>query len=177
MKLLAGLAMGLAMMAANAGVVFAALAAPADRVPTVAEAEKLLATALERDDGSALLMFDVWHGLHYLMTGKDFDTESLAGRAILGGQPLGGKGSQNPMRLMAADEVKAVSVALQRIKLDELRRRFNPTQMKRLLIHPVGIWLTDRDESLKHVLSHFQPLVDFYANAARDGHAVLLTVE
>ncbi len=169
--------MVLVMVAANAGVTFAAVSVPADRIPTMAEADKLFIAAVEREDGSALLLFDVWHGLHFLMTGKAFDTESLLGRAILGGQPMGGKGSKSPMRVMASEDVKAVSVALQGIKIDDLKRRFNPQQMERLLIHPAGIWLSERDEALTHVLGHFQPLVDFYSSAARNGHAVLLTIE
>ena len=51
--------MVLVMVAANAGVTFAAVSVPADRIPTMAEADKLFIAAVEREDGSALLLFDV----------------------------------------------------------------------------------------------------------------------
>ena len=172
-----GLVLATCAALAQASVVFAAVAAPADRVADLKSAKGVLVESTQRQGDDVLVLVDVWHGLHFLMTGKDFDFESPAGQAIMGGKSMGAKGSDEPIRVMAPAQVKAVAVALASLDQRDLSKRFNPQLLERLAIHPVGIWQSDGDAALTHVLSHLRPLVDFYANAAKSGHAVVLQIE
>lgn len=67
-----------------------------------------------------------WHGIHYLLTGTDWQIGEGAGAAVLGGDELGQDGGYGPPRLLGPDTVRAIAAALDALDVEALRARFDP---------------------------------------------------
>ena len=134
------------------------------RKPSVAQSE--LGKLLEIDKA--------WHGLHYLLTGSARDTEGPLGQAILGGTEIGDDGGYGPARYLLPDEVKAVSIALEKVADAELRNRYDASALSAANVYPGG-W--DDPETLEWLLEAFGELQSFYRGAAARGSAALLFIQ
>ncbi|PSK67919.1 hypothetical protein B0E53_00190 [Micromonospora sp. MH33] len=115
-----------------------------------------------------------WHGIHYLLTGTDWQIGEGAGAAILGGAEIGQDGGYGPPRLLDQDTVRAVATALDALDVEVLRARFDPDAMSAAEIYP-DIWTNGTDE-LDYLMSHYTELRRFYHAAAANDQAVLLVI-
>ena len=114
-----------------------------------------------------------WHGVHYLLCGKPEPDSSQLSKPVLGGTPLGdddeGFSGYGPARFFTAAEVAQLSAELSAPALEsEARARFDPARMKSLQKYP-GF----RAEDLDSLLESVQQLRDFYADAAKNGNAIV----
>ena len=129
-------------------------------------------------DGEPAGSFDLdkaWHGLHYLFTGTAWDLAPPLGLAILGGRVLGDEDDDTVARLLEPAEVAQVAAALEALTPATLSARYDPADMDAKEIYP-QIWSRDGDDGLDYLLHYFAPLKQGYAEAARRGDAMLLTL-
>lgn len=115
-----------------------------------------------------------WHGIHYLLTGSDWEGEPPLNFLLQGGTMLAEEDeeSEPAPRLLRPDEVAAVSGALAGVTVDQLRERYDPQKMRALDIYP-AIW-DDGPESLDYCLDNYAELQAFMAEAARQRRAVVI---
>ena len=129
------------------------------------------------DDADVEGSFDVdkaWHGLHYLLTGTGYEGEAPIRWAILGDQDLGADLGMGGSSFLTPGQVREVAAALADFTEAELRANFDPHEMAAFDIYPGIIWMRDGQEALDFVMAHFAPLVQFYADAAARGDAVVI---
>jgi hypothetical protein len=112
-----------------------------------------------------------WHGLHYVLTGSEWDTDSVLGRMILGGTELGeDELGYGPARYLTPDEVSQSSSALaELIGTADPMARFDPAQMSSLSIYP-GHWVDDDRAWLEDAVAR---MTSFFTDAAARGSAVV----
>ena len=133
----------------------------------------------EDPDPSVHLDVDkAWHGLHYLFTGTAWEGDAPLNFIVSGGEEIGDVDlGYGPGRAFTPAEVKRIDAALQKLDPDELRRRFNPAQMKELKIYP-DIWdrPPEQDDTLGYLLEYFGKLKPFIHKGAQDGLGLLVYV-
>ena len=112
-----------------------------------------------------------WHSLHYLLTGSAQEVDSPLGNAILGGKEIGPDMGYGPARFLDASQVQEVSSALNKVSNHDLARRFDLRAMT-----AAKVYACDDEGELKLAQHYFQHLVKYYAEAARQGNAMLLYI-
>jgi hypothetical protein len=123
-------------------------------------------------NGKTLCLEKCWHELHYLITGSMEDAAPPLGNAILGGTPIGARGGYGPARFLTPEQVREVAAALAGFSKDELQRRCaaeNP--------QPGEAYYWGGEEDFEDTLYFFDRLVQYYAEAAELGNAVLLYIQ
>ena len=119
-----------------------------------------------------------WHLLHYLITGSADNAPPPFGNAILGGTPIGPDLGYGPARFLTPSQVTEVAQALAAIDRAELARRFVPSAIARADIYPSSE-ITESSDPVgedEGYLFFFSELVDYYAEAARNGNGMLLYI-
>lgn len=114
-----------------------------------------------------------WHGVHYLLCGKTEPDDTLLSNPVLGGKALGdddeGFSGYGPARCFNAQEVTQLSDALRDPQVEaEVKARFDAEKMNKLKIYP-GFRPGDADP----LMVRFRQLRDFYADAAKNGNAIV----
>jgi hypothetical protein len=128
----------------------------------------------ELPDGWVVDLDKSWHGIHWLLCGSAWEADQPAGQAILGGREVGEDLGYGPARLLDPDGVRAVAEALAAVDGGDLGARMDPGAMAAADLYP-QIW----DEAGlydEYLLPHYEQLRAFYARAAAEGLAVLLTL-
>jgi hypothetical protein len=114
-----------------------------------------------------------WHGIHFLLTGSEWEGESPWSWVILGGTPVGPDIGYGPARYLSPDQVREVAQALANLPRQELANRYDPVAMEATDIYP-QIWVRDGPEGLVYLLSYYDEVVKYYQDAAARKLAVLL---
>ena len=112
-----------------------------------------------------------WHGLHYVLSGSEWDADSVLGQIVLGGTELGeDELGYGPARYLTPDEVSRSSSALTELigSADPLER-FDPALMSSMSIYP-GHWEDDDRAWLEDGLAR---LASFFSDASARGSAVV----
>ena len=127
-------------------------------------------------DSPRLSLEKEWHGVHYLLCGKPEPDDSLLSKAVLGGKVLGdddeGFSGYGPARCFAADEVAQLSAALNAPEVEtEAKGRFDAARMNALQIYP-GF----RPEDANPLMTALRQLREFYAEAAKNGSAMVTCI-
>ncbi|MDC0713445.1 YfbM family protein [Stigmatella sp. ncwal1] len=132
-------------------------------------------------EGARFLELDIgetWHGLQYLLTGSAWEGTPPLDFLVRGGEDVGHiPPDEGTARIFTSAQVKQLSVALQALSPDTLKRRFNAGQMQQLDIYP-GLWDEPPDDAdpLAELLSYFEELGKFVGQVARRGHALLVHI-
>jgi Domain of unknown function (DUF1877) len=114
-----------------------------------------------------------WHGIHFLLTGSQWEGTPPCSLAILGGVPIGQDVGYGPARYLLPNQVREVAQALASLPPSELAKRYSPKAMDEAGIYP-EIWERDGDDGLHYVLSFYESVVKYYQDAAGKNHAMLL---
>jgi len=114
-----------------------------------------------------------WHGIHFILSEIAKDGATALESAILGGEPLGEDFGYGPARVLTPSEVQAVAAAMSSITDEAFAAKFDPVAMEDGEIYP-QIWERDGGEALDYLQHFFPSLVTFYADAAKQGNAVVL---
>jgi hypothetical protein len=122
-------------------------------------------------DEVSLSLEKSWHVLHYLLTGEAEEAPPPLGNAILGGTEIGGDLGYGPARFLSPQQVREVAAALATISKVDLAKRFDLDAMIKAHIYPCR----DEDE-LEMAQHHFEHLSPYYADAAKNGNAMLLYI-
>ncbi|MBV9849044.1 MAG: YfbM family protein [Armatimonadetes bacterium] len=131
--------------------------------------------ALE-ENGRYLDIYQDWHALHFLLTGKaemdKTDVPPPLGNVVLGGTETKWEATYGKVRYLTPEEVKDVAMALQAIKEEDLRHRDLTTFTAANLYTYRDGWST---EDLERLMDVFTEVRDFFSKAAREGDVVLLS--
>ncbi len=130
----------------------------------------------EDGDASPAGLMDVdkaWHGIHFLLTGSQWEGTPPWSLAILGGVPIGPDVGYGPARYLVPDQAREVAQALAGLPRNELAKRYSPKAMQEAEIYP-EIWENDEDDGLDYVLSYYESVVRYYLEAAEKNQAMLL---
>ena len=133
---------------------------------------------LEDGEGDSEDLDKAWHGIHFLLTGRDEGGDIPAGFLLAGGQQVGSDDvGYGPARVLSAADTRAVAAHLERCTDADLRARFDPERMMALDIYP-GIWDRDPDEDdvCGYLLEYWATLRRVVGGAARRGHGLLITL-
>jgi Domain of unknown function (DUF1877) len=95
----------------------------------IAQLESAGVTA-DSDSEEGLTLEKSWHCLHYLLTGTAWETDTVLGKAILGGAEIGPDMGYGPARYLEPNEVEKVAKALKTVSKKDLASRFNLEAMK-----------------------------------------------
>jgi hypothetical protein len=134
------------------------------------QSQAAVLSAHEEIDDKWLELGKTWHLLHFLLTGSADSAPPPLGNAILGGTPIGADVGYGPARFLTPRQVAEVAEALAAIDPAELARRFDPAAIHRANIYSYGG--IDKDD----YLSSCGALVEYYADAARNGNGMLLYI-
>ena len=115
-----------------------------------------------------------WQGIHWLLTGTAYDTETVLGQAIFGGEPVGADLGQGPAHLIGPETVTKISTALEAFGTQELASRVDFAAMTDADIYP-GFW-DEQDVFYDWLRPAYKRLRKFYRRAARSQSAVLVAI-
>src|SRR5215813_5271564 len=116
-----------------------------------------------------------WHGIHYLLNGTAWEGHPPLDFLVASGRQVGDiDGGYGPARAFTAAQTKAIQERLEAITEDELRARFNPTDMVKKEIYP-EIWTRDPkdDDTLGYLIEYYRILRGFLNQAVDGGAGVL----
>jgi hypothetical protein len=128
-------------------------------------------------DGEAENTVDVdkaWHGIHFMLTGRQYGGEEPLALAVLGGEDIGEDMGYGPARWLTAEQVQAVAQALEELSMEQFKARFAPAAMTAANIYPEVIWERDGSDALDYVVENYRLLLGFYQDAAERGDAAIL---
>lgn len=117
-----------------------------------------------------------WHGLHFLLTGTEWEGEMPLCFLVTGGETIGDEDlGYGPGRAFSSAQVKELAVALAGVDEAELRRRFDPEKMMAADIYPT-IWdrPPEEDDTLTWLLGTFTEMRVFVTKAAADGQGLIV---
>lgn len=127
---------------------------------------------LIKDVTSSALSFEKdWHGIHYLLSGTDWDTTTILGQAVLGGQEIGEDIAYGPARVLTAEQVQEIVKAVDEKTEVAIASNYDAQKMNELKIYPGGWDLEDNREILLDSLKEF---MKYYQDAAKGNCGILL---
>jgi hypothetical protein len=113
-----------------------------------------------------------WQGIHYLLTGNpDFGGQPPFALVVLAGTEIGDDVGYGPARYLTPREVVEIAGLLASLPRAELASRYSAQALTKAGIYP-NIWDREEEDGLGYLLHHYDALVEFYRNAAKQGHAV-----
>lgn len=117
--------------------------------------------------GEASDLDKAWHGIHYLLTGTAWEGDPPLNFLVSGGRAVGDIDvGYGPARVLTSEETRKARDALRALTDDDLRARFDPTDMIAKEIYP-EIW--DRspadDDTLGYLIEYVQVLRRFLDQA------------
>jgi Domain of unknown function (DUF1877) len=125
-----------------------------------------------KESRSLLHLEKSWAGLHFLLTGTEFEGEEPLCYLVQGGQEVG-MTADGPVRLLSPEQVRQFRQALSTITPSQLRDRYDPVAMMRLQVYPCT-W--DQPEELGWLLDEFGRLRSFLNDACTDGDSVVVSM-
>ena len=115
-----------------------------------------------------------WHGLHFLLTGSAEGGPEPWGYLLEGGESIGAVDvGYGPARALRPAQVASFAAALSAVSPDELRKRFDPTAMRRAGIYP-DIWRPEDPEPLEYVLYYYGALRAFVERASSRHKGIII---
>jgi hypothetical protein len=120
-----------------------------------------------------------WHGIHYLLTQTAWGGDPPLNFLAIGGESVGAEDvGYGPARAFRAAEVAEIAVALDALSDDELRARFDPTDMTEQEIYPEIIWARDpsEDDTLGYLMANVSALRSTLGAIASRGHGMVITI-
>ena len=117
-----------------------------------------------------------WHGIHFLLTGRADEGDTLLDFLLAGGADVGDEDvGYGPARAFTSAETKAIAAALSALSDDQLRSRFAPDAMMKAEIYP-EIWDRDpsKDDSLGYLMEYVKVIRETFATVTARGHGLLV---
>jgi hypothetical protein len=108
-----------------------------------------------------------WHGIHFLLTGTDWEGDEPLCYLVKGGQAFGDIDvGWGPARGLKTAQVMKFANALNAINVEELKSKFDAEKMMKLDIYPT-IWDRDpkEDDTLGYLIEYFYTLKSFVNRA------------
>jgi hypothetical protein len=117
-----------------------------------------------------------WHGIHFLLTGSQWEGEPPLDFIVNGGKRIGDEDvGYGPARGFQPSEVKLIGAALSAIVPQQFADRYNAEALARAKIYP-EIWMRDGNEARDYLVTYFDELRDFVIGAAENGEALVVFI-
>ena len=127
----------------------------------------------ELKEEDELYLDKTWHGIHFLLTGSDWEGDEPLCYVVKGGQEVGeidvGYG---PARALRSEQVKHFAEALDAVSDDELRQRFDPSKMAEQSIYPT-MW-DEGEGALDYLMEYVPALRSFASNTVEQGKGLVV---
>ncbi|MEZ0333429.1 MAG: YfbM family protein [Gemmatimonadales bacterium] len=127
----------------------------------------------EEDLGPAGDFEKSWQGLHYLLTGTAWEGEPPLNFLMGGGRELELEDGENPLLTHSSADTRRIADALTQLSDEEVQRRVNPAEMRRLDIYP-GI--PDEPEHMQYLLDDLRRLRETVSGVASRGLGLLVSI-
>ena len=115
-----------------------------------------------------------WDGIIFLLTGQSFATAEhklvsllFSGQIVDEEQDLG----YGPAHYLTPEQVSELNNEISSITISELKEKFNPEKMTELEVYP-AIW-DEEDEAFDYIADGFLTLQNVFAEATRNGEAII----
>lgn len=131
-----------------------------------------LPTETDLEDGD---LDKAWHGLHFLLSGSEWEGDWPAGFLLNGGTEVGAIDvGYGPARAFTSAEVEQIDRFLAPIDEPALRARFDSARMMELGIYPT-IWDRDpaEDDTLGYLVEYYAQLKEFVGKTRERGHGMV----
>jgi hypothetical protein len=117
----------------------------------------------------------LWHGMHFLLTGAEWDAELSLGLAILGGAECGKDTGYGPPRFLGVEEVREVASALGRFSAEAAAGKYSPGDLDSAKVYPRN-W-REVPSRLQEAAEWVGYLAAFYREAAEQGKVVIKYID
>jgi hypothetical protein len=114
-----------------------------------------------------------WDGIIFLLTGQNFEHSNhpltkvlFSGQIIDEEQDLG----YGPGQYLTAEQVIELNEQISKISIGELIKKYDPKRMIELGVYP-NIW--ENEEEINYLIEYFQTIQEVYAQAAKNGEAII----
>jgi hypothetical protein len=129
---------------------------------------------VEEEDSGFKDIDKSWDGILFLLTGQNFAHAAgpfvsvfLSGQLIAEAQDLG----YGPAHYLLPEQVVEMNELLQNVDAEDLKKNFDPAKMTAAEVYP-GIW-EEGDEAFDYLMDGFATLKTMYAQAAKNGEAMV----
>ncbi|MEY4385230.1 MAG: hypothetical protein RLY20_513 [Verrucomicrobiota bacterium] len=120
--------------------------------------------------------FDVdkaWHGIHFLLTGSDWEGEGPLAFVLCGGREINEDLGYGPAHGFTSAEVHAIDAALRDITGPALYEKADPADFKKHDLYP-DVWEHEpKDECIGYVTTYFDDLKKFVHETAQANRALI----
>ena len=120
--------------------------------------------------------FDVdkaWQGIHFLLTGSDWEGDGLLSFILRGGREIAEDLGYGPAHGFTSAEVRAIDAALQKVDSAALYERADPTEFTKHEIYP-QIWAREpKEQCIGYVIEYFNSLKKFVGEVAQSGRGLI----
>jgi Domain of unknown function (DUF1877) len=121
--------------------------------------------------------FDVdkaWQGIHFLLTGSDWEGDGLAAFILHGGREIDEDLGYGPPHGFNSTEVKEIVQTLDQLNLEELYAKADPKTFAANEIYP-SIWDSEpKEQSIGYVMDNLKSLKEFLGKAAQSNRALIV---
>lgn len=115
-----------------------------------------------------------WHGIHFLLTGTDWDGEGPLAFMLQGGEVILEDTGYGYPHGFSSDEVKEIAAALSSLDVDQLYEQANPADFARHSIYP-EVWTHEpKEECIGYVTDYLKELQKFIADVAASNRAMIV---
>ena len=129
---------------------------------------------LEEESGEVELG-KAWHGIHFLLTGSEWEGEEPLCYLVRGGEEVGDEDvGYGPARVLRPNQVARWAAALLAILADEMRRRYDQQAMLKAEIYPQMGWHVP--EALGYLLEYYGALSSFVEQARDRGKGAIIHI-
>lgn len=120
--------------------------------------------------------FDVdkaWHGIHFLLTGSDWEGEGPLAFILHGGREIKHDLGYGPPHGFNATDVKEIARALATLDLPALYDKADPAEFTRLEIYPTIYNSEPKEECIGYVIDNLKDLREFVQKTAAADRALI----
>ena len=128
--------------------------------------------------GTHVYLDKAWHGIHFLLTGSEWEGEEPWCYLVKGGEEIGGEDHHyGPPRALRPNQIADWANALSTISTEDLRKRFNPKAMMKADIYP-SIWdrVVEEQGNLEYLLEYYEALRSFVERTKNENKGAIITL-
>jgi hypothetical protein len=118
-----------------------------------------------------------WDGILFLLTGQNVaNTEHPLAKVLFSGQLIDEEQDlgYGPAHYLTPEQVVELNAQIANISIVDLKQKYDPKKMNEIEVYP-SIW-DEGDEAFDYLAQYFKDLQQVYADAAKNGEAVITFV-